>query len=291
MSRSITEKDLFQNNEDKEHYLMLLLRYKKKYHYKIYSYCLMDNHVHLFINPEGFDISTIMQSLNTAYVRYFNKRYNRHGSLFQGRFASTVVNSDKYALALFAYIHNNPRDMTEFTGREEFYPYSSYGIYTGQLMDKLGIVDSEFMLMFFGSNYSVARHNCISFTRIMKNSENINKVDDDIIRAYTENEYKDEKKCVVRYNKPDELIKNIEVILNGTIVAPLRAKYMRRASETRAFTTYVMRALCGLSYRNICEFIGNISISGVTRLTNEGFNLVINQRKYHEAFNLLIKVA
>ena len=57
MSRSISEVDLFRCDEDKKYYLALLKRYIDKYHCKIFSYVLMDNHVHIFIDPCGFDIS------------------------------------------------------------------------------------------------------------------------------------------------------------------------------------------------------------------------------------------
>ena len=68
MCRSISEVNLFQCDEDKDYYLSLLKRYIKKYHCRIYAYCLMGNHVHIYIDPCGFDISSFMRSLNCAYV-------------------------------------------------------------------------------------------------------------------------------------------------------------------------------------------------------------------------------
>ncbi|MDH7565318.1 MAG: transposase, partial [Clostridiales bacterium] len=121
MSRSISEIDLFRCDEDKAYYLTLLKRYTEKYYCKIYAYCLMNSHVHLYINPCGFDISSFMLSLNTAYVTYYNRRYQRHGHLFQGRFASTIVDNDTYSLTLSAYIHNNAKDLPDYAGKEELY--------------------------------------------------------------------------------------------------------------------------------------------------------------------------
>lgn len=73
------------------------------------AYCLMPNHFHLLITPlvEG-GISTFMNKLSTGYSMYFNKRYERTGSLFQGRYKAQHADSDEYLKYLYAYIHLNP---------------------------------------------------------------------------------------------------------------------------------------------------------------------------------------
>ena len=106
MARSISEINLFQSDEDKDYYLSLIRRYKEKCKCNIYAFCLVDNHIHLFINPKGYDISVFMHCLNSVYVSYFNRKYKHHGHLFKWRFASTIVDSDAYTLSLSAYIHN-----------------------------------------------------------------------------------------------------------------------------------------------------------------------------------------
>jgi REP element-mobilizing transposase RayT len=68
MCRSISELMLFRDNEDKNYYLRLLKRYKEKYKCSIYAYCIMNNHLHLHLDPKGFDVSKFMHSTNTAYV-------------------------------------------------------------------------------------------------------------------------------------------------------------------------------------------------------------------------------
>lgn len=73
------------------------------------AYCLMLNHFHLLIREsiEG-GISIFMQKISTAYTMYFNKRYERSGSLFQGRFQAEHLDTDNYLKYIFAYIHLNP---------------------------------------------------------------------------------------------------------------------------------------------------------------------------------------
>ncbi len=113
---------------------------------EIAAYCLMPNHFHLLIREikEG-GISKFMQKLTTGYTMYFNKRRDRNGSLFQGRFKATHVADDRYLRYLISYIHLNPIKLIEprwkevgIAGREraerylETYMYSSYLDYLGK---------------------------------------------------------------------------------------------------------------------------------------------------------------
>ncbi|EYE87421.1 hypothetical protein Q428_13335, partial [Fervidicella metallireducens AeB] len=93
MARSISEVDLFKDDEDKLNYLALVKKYQKTYEFRVYGYCLMDNHLHLIIDANGADISRIMHSINFSYAQYFNHRHKRHGHLFQDRFKSKMVKS------------------------------------------------------------------------------------------------------------------------------------------------------------------------------------------------------
>ncbi len=103
-------------------------------------YCLMPNHFHLLITQSGDDnISNFMQKLSTSYSMYFNKKYNRTGSLFEGKFKSQHINKDKYLKYMFSYIHLNPikliqkdwkekgiKDKKETIRYLDEYTYSSY---------------------------------------------------------------------------------------------------------------------------------------------------------------------
>ncbi len=78
------------------------------------SYCLMPNHFHMLLTEktEG-GISKYMLKLLTAYTMYFNKKYERTGKLYEGKFKSTYANSDKHLKYLFAYIHLNPAKLID----------------------------------------------------------------------------------------------------------------------------------------------------------------------------------
>src|ERR1700733_2793698 len=82
---------VFAEEEDYQHYLNTLQRYKKKYGFKLFAYCLMTNHVHLLIKvgQEG-TISRIVQSITIAHTRYYNYIYHQCGHVWQGRFQSPL---------------------------------------------------------------------------------------------------------------------------------------------------------------------------------------------------------
>jgi len=91
------------------------------------SYCLMPNHFHFIVKQaDETAMSEFMKIIMTAYVPYFNKRYKRVGSLFQGRYKAVLVDRDEYLSHLSRYIHMNP---LEENNNLKKYPYSSYKYY------------------------------------------------------------------------------------------------------------------------------------------------------------------
>ena len=288
MARSISEIDLFQCDEDKYYYISLVKRYVEKFKCSVYSYCMMSNHMHLFIDPKGTDISLFMLSLNTAYVSYYNRKYKRIGHLFQGRFASILVDSDLYAMTLSAYIHNNSKDIEGYSGKEYTYQYSSYGFYLGIRNDEFDLIDKGFVLEHFSKDPEKAAKKYLEFVSMMKDTGIWNKVDKEIIEAYVGNEYKSQKTTIKRDNNPSVMLQRIVAALgNCKDSGDLKNKYSRQSSKFRAFVTYVLRILCGFSYKQICEFVGNISSSGVTNLTNIGFKLSYQDELYRKVFEVV----
>ena len=287
MCRSVSEFLLFRDNEDKCYYLELLKRYKEKYKCSIYGYCIMDNHLHLHFDPRGYDVSKFMQSTNTAYVRYYNKKYKRCGHVFQERFESRILSSNEYNLAITAYIHNNAKDISGYAGKEHLYPYSSYGIYLGLRKDSLGLVDQSFIQSLF----SVGGHEAFKkrYAELIINQRDIGclKGIAQKLSKAIENEYRSGRSVILRDRLPSHVISYISnrLLKNGESEILLKSK--RKAIDYRAFCAYVMRVLCGLGYRQICDNIYNITISGCERLCSKGFELVNDNKEYAGIFNEL----
>ena len=99
----------FASDEDMKAYLHWFKEYSNKNQVDIHAWVLMTNHVHLLCTPQTEKaISKMMQALGRMYVRYFNYTYKCSGTLWEGRFKSSLVQSEPYLLELYRYIELNP---------------------------------------------------------------------------------------------------------------------------------------------------------------------------------------
>jgi putative transposase len=97
---------------------------------QIIAYCLMPNHYHLLLCPTLDSLSRQLQLFTLSYTKAINKRYNRVGSLFQGRFKGAYIDHDGYLLHLSRYIHLNPVT-AGLVKRAEDWEFSSYREFIG----------------------------------------------------------------------------------------------------------------------------------------------------------------
>ena len=100
---------------------------------ELVAYCLMPNHFHLLLRSiERDSMPRFMRSLSTRYSMYFNKKYERIGSLFQGPYKAVIIEQENQFLWVSKYIHRNPLSLTSYRERTcklSEYPYSSYKNY------------------------------------------------------------------------------------------------------------------------------------------------------------------
>jgi putative transposase len=116
----------FYDEADYKAYLSFLKEAATKYQVEIHAFVMMTNHVHLLVTPgDKQGISRLMQAQGRKYVQYFNFTYGRTGTLWEGRYKSTLVDSDSYLLTVYRYIELNPvrADMVSHASE---YPWSSY---------------------------------------------------------------------------------------------------------------------------------------------------------------------
>lgn len=142
MIRGINKQIIFQDDEDRMRFISTIKQFKDKNIYKVYAYCLMDNHVHILLKEDEHDISSAMRRISASYVLWYNKKYERYGHLFQDRFKSEPVNSEVYLLTVLRYIHRNPIK-AGIVSQLEDYKWSSYRefIYENNIVDKTFILD------------------------------------------------------------------------------------------------------------------------------------------------------
>ena len=124
-SRGNARQKIYRNDEDRETFLATLGWVVERFGWICHSYCLMDNHFHLLIETPLPNLSRGMRQLNGVYTQKFNRRHNRVGHLFQGRFKSIVAERDSYLLELARYIVLNPV-RAKMVKAPEHYPWSSY---------------------------------------------------------------------------------------------------------------------------------------------------------------------
>ena len=125
----------FADAADYGRYQQLLLEISDAHSVAVHAYVLMPNHVHLLLTPEkAGSLSRFMQALGRRYVRWFNDRYHRTGTLWEGRFRSTVIEADRYLLACMRYIELNPVRAGLSTSPAE-YRWSSNAHHVGRVVD------------------------------------------------------------------------------------------------------------------------------------------------------------
>lgn len=274
MARSISDVPLFREPSDKDRYLYLIKKYQQIFLFKVYAFCLMTTHAHLIIDCCGADISKIMKSINQCYSAYFNKKYNRHGHVFQDRFKSKLIDNEDYLIMLSAYIHNNPRDISKYKDCAEKYKYSSFGIYLGIFMDRFNILDENFILGHFSTDLSRARNSYLEFiNRIAENTEKI-----DIEFTSEKSECRSERSILIRDFSPEEIIGFISK--HTGMRFNIHVKFTHAHTDLKALSILTMRALCNLSLKEICSFMGNVTVSTVCRLYEKGYQLITNDNKY-----------
>ena len=150
IQRGNNRQTIFSQRADYLFYLQTLKQACLKYHSQLHAYVLMTNHVHLLITPNSESgISVLMQYVGRIYVRYFNDLYKRTGTLFEARFKSTVIDSERYLLICYCYIELNPVRASMVQKAEE-YPYSSFACNAQGIDDDL--IKPHFLYLELGNN-------------------------------------------------------------------------------------------------------------------------------------------
>ena len=122
---------IFKNDRDKEKFLEYLAIAVERFSVVIHSYCLMSNHFHLLLQTPEANLSKAIQWLNVSYAIYFNRKRQRQGHLFQGRFKAILIDADEYLVQLSRYIHLNPVQSNMVAKPAEYF-WSSYPVFIGK---------------------------------------------------------------------------------------------------------------------------------------------------------------
>ena len=137
IQRGNNRQAIFTSPADYQTLLDLLRINAEKFGVAIHAWVLMTNHFHLLATPQTADaLPQMMQAVGRSYVRYFNDLQGRTGTLWEGRYKSTLIQTDRYLLACMAYIDLNPV-RAGLVAQAADYAWSSHGHYIGRKTDKL----------------------------------------------------------------------------------------------------------------------------------------------------------
>lgn len=160
MQRGNGGQDIFFDDDDRRHFYSLLEQGVAHYGHRIHGFCLMNNHVHLAMQVGEKPLTQIMQNLSFRYTRWMNKKQQRIGHLFQGRYKAILVDQDAYLLELVRYIHLNPV-RARLVEQPQDYAWSGHRAYLGQ--ETLPWLTTDWVLGQFGTQPAACRWRYAAF--------------------------------------------------------------------------------------------------------------------------------
>ena len=157
MVRGINKSDIFLDDLDRQAFLARLAQNVVDAGCYVYSWALMNNHLHILFKSGHRGISFVMRRQLTWYAVYFNRKYKRTGYLFENRYKSILCEEDRYLLALIRYIHLNPIRAGIVKNIQELdnYPWTGHHILMSTI-EQLWM-NSEYVLSQFGTNIKRSR--------------------------------------------------------------------------------------------------------------------------------------
>jgi len=158
INRGNYQEKILKNDRDREKFLQYLEKASERFSITFHTYCLMSNHFHLLVETPEPNLSVAMQWIMVSYATYFNRKRDRHGHLFQGRFKAILIDADEYLKHLSRYIHLNPVRAKMVSAPSE-YKWSSYPTIIGKTKEPEWL-ESTWLLSQFGTkrNQAIANY-------------------------------------------------------------------------------------------------------------------------------------
>ncbi|HED15705.1 MAG TPA: transposase [Gammaproteobacteria bacterium] len=170
-SRGDRQEDIYLDDKDRVNFLAVLGDVCERFNWEIHSYCLMSNHYHLLIEtPEG-NLSQGMRQLNGVYTQRFNRKHERVGHVFQGRYKAIIVQKESYLLELARYIVLNPV-RAQMVRAAKDWPWSSYHATVGTKQAEKWLT-VNWILAAFSSRKSIAIKHYRAFVTEGRNQPNL----------------------------------------------------------------------------------------------------------------------
>jgi len=280
ISRGNSHETIYASKRDYERFLQYVEKASERFALIIHTYCLMGNHYHLIVETPEPNLSMTMQWLNVSYATYFNRKRDRNGHLFQGRFKAILIDADAYLKHLSRYIHLNPvrAGLVNTPGQ---YCWSSYPAYIGeQLSPKF--LKTELLLESFGRKKSEATKKYREFVEsfdintikdpskqlaggfILGDADFVNWVKDTFLSLREdEKEIPQLKKLKPRVD-PVTIVEQVSKVFKIEVTKILK-KGLKR-NKAREVAIFLSRELSRLSCKDLGVFFGGVSGALITMM-------------------------
>lgn len=236
------ENNLFRNDKEKNIFLEVIRKTKKKYNFKLYAFCINDYFYKLIVFDNGNDITKIMKSINVSYTMKINRIRNEKGTIFNKRFISKIIDTANMLLEFSKNIHLDSKDLKEC--------YSSYCAYFNDI-EGSNLIDSDIILKGIVNDNSVKK-----YQMYINSEESL----ENIVCEYDFFECVDKNQCLKNLTQSKKKMNQILKEKNITFEEMINDKKLRNVliNEFRKNST--------LSLKEIGEIFGGISASGVCKI-------------------------
>jgi REP element-mobilizing transposase RayT len=269
---------IFRSKRDRERFLENVEKAVERFGIKVHTYCLMTNHYHFLVETPEANLSRAIQWINVSYAAYFNRKRERIGHLFQGRFKSILVDADEYLKHLSRYIHLNP---VRANMVEELlsYPWSSYPAFAGQAKVPHWL-EVDWLLSLFGKSRKKA---CTAYRRFVEGVDpaQVENPEKDVIGGFilgsvafvnwVKDTYLSDRSGEAEIPQLKELKPRL---FPDDVVAAVSEEFGcdvemivqkgRKGNTARDVAIYLAKGLTGVSGVELGEYFGKISGAGVT---------------------------
>jgi REP element-mobilizing transposase RayT len=303
INRGNYQEKIYFNDRDKEKFLEYLEKAAERFSVIFHGYCLMSNHYHLLIQTPDSNLSMAMQWINVSYATYFNRKRDRHGHLFQGRFKAILIDADEYLKHLSRYIHLNPV-RAKMVSSPADYPWSSYRAFIGK--EKVPrYLETDWLLSTFGKTKKQARQSYMDFVEKVdaKSLENPSDLvsegfllgDSNFLKWVKETflSDRDDQKEIPQLKKLKPRIAVEDVVeavadqfecSTDQIIAK-----GRKNNKAREVAIYLARDMCGLSCKDLGLYFGGVSGALITIMHKRIAEEASQNRRFRRRINTIKK--
>jgi putative transposase len=240
MLRGANRQEIFHDDDDNRKFLEILEKYKTKSHLSIFAWCLMSNHVHLLVKEGNEDLSNTVKRIGVSYVSYYNWKYQATGHLFQDRFRSENVETQRYLLTVIRYIHQNPVK-AGIAKKVDEWRWSSCLEYYRKDTNQWNLVNDKSIFELLSQNMTDAR---VLFKEFNEMGNQDSCLDENVIRRMPD----EEARIVIK-----EILGEVELAHVKSLPRVQRNEVLRKIKKVE-----------GLSQRRIARILG-VSVNLVFR--------------------------